>query len=68
MTSALIDAPLFRVDIMPSRSNCLEKPSAVMCDKVLTVPGMRVEGKAFGALSAADLDRVDTGLRFWLDL
>jgi hypothetical protein len=39
-----------------------------MADKVLTVPRSVVSAKSFGSLSAADLERVDAALRFWLGL
>jgi len=39
-----------------------------MADKILTVPRSVVSAKAFGHLGAADLERVDAALRFWLGL
>jgi len=39
-----------------------------MADKVLTVPRSVVSAKPFGRLVAADLEKVDTALRFWLAL
>jgi len=67
-TTELIDAPLFRVRIQPTGSNGLSEPSDVMADKILTVPRTVISEKAFGKLSAPDLDRVDAALRFWLSV
>lgn len=68
LTADLIDAPLFRVRVEPAAANGLAQPSDVMADKVLTVPREVLSAKAFGRLSAAELDRVDAALRFWLGL
>lgn len=68
LSTDLIDAPLFRVRISPSAANGLREDSEVMADKVLTVPREVLSSKAFGRLSAADLERVDSALRFWLGL
>lgn len=68
LTTDLIDAPLFRVRIEPAAGNALARASDVMADKVLTVPREVLSAKPFGRLGAADLDRVDAALRFWLGL
>lgn len=68
LTADLIEAPLFRVRIEPGAANGLRQVSDVMADKVLTVPRSAVSPKPFGRLTATDLARVDTALRFWLGL
>lgn len=68
LTADLIDAPIFRVRIEPAPANGLNRTSDVMVDKVLTVPRQVVSARPFGRLGAADLDRVDAALRFWLGL
>ncbi len=37
-TSALVDAPLFRLSVNPSEENGLNPPSQIMIDKILAVP------------------------------
>jgi mRNA interferase MazF len=47
VSSALIDAPLIRVDVQPNQGNGLRAPSQVMIDKAMTLRRERV-GPAFG--------------------
>jgi mRNA interferase MazF len=68
LTADVIEASLFRVRIDPTPANGLKQSSDVMADKVLTVPSSVVSPKPFGRLGAADLERVDAALRFWLGL
>jgi len=68
LTAALIDAPLFRVRVEPAPANGPSERSDVMADKVLTVPRSVLSAKPFGRLGAAELERVDAALRFWLGL
>ena len=37
MTSYIQDAPLFRLDVVPTAENGLKKPSQVMVDKIVAV-------------------------------
>ena len=68
LTSALIEAPLFRVRIAPGRANGLNQVSAVMADKIVTVPRELLSPEPLDHLAAADMDRVDAALRLWLSL
>jgi|SRR5579859_1446215 len=68
LTADLIDASLFRVRIEPAPGNGLSERSDVMADKVLTVPKSVLSAKPFGRLGAAELEKVDAALRFWLGL
>jgi mRNA interferase MazF len=68
LTTELIDAPFFRVRIAPSPLNGLTRSSDVMADKIATLPRDLLSSKPFGRISPADLERVDTALRFWLSL
>ncbi len=49
ITSRLIDAPLSRVTVNPTRDNGLRKPSQIMIDRLMTVPRTRV-GQIVGHL------------------
>lgn len=68
LTGELSDAPMFRVRIMPSATNNLQKPSDVMADKVITVRPRDLDETPIGRLSAAEMTLVDRALRFWLAL
>ena len=68
LTAELIDASLFRVRVEPTAANGLKQSSEVMADKVMTVPRSVLSPAPFGRLTAAELERVDAALRFWLGL
>ena len=38
MTGVILDAPIFRVTVEPTRSNGLQKTSQIMVEKLLAVP------------------------------
>jgi mRNA interferase MazF len=38
LTSVLVDAPLYRLQIEPSEANGLKTPSQVMIDKIIAMP------------------------------
>ena len=67
LTSTLLEVPLVRLDVKPSRLNGLQKPSQLMLDKLLTVP-IRAIGAAMGQLEPGDLAALDLALRDWLGL
>ena len=58
VSSALVDAPLFRVTVQPTTVNGLQKPSQVMVDKAMTVKRDKL-GEVFG--SASDAVMLDVG-------
>jgi len=58
VSSTLVDAPLLRVTIQPSKTNGLQKPSQVMVDKAMTVKRDKL-GEAFG--SASDSAMLEVG-------
>lgn len=47
VTSTRIDAPLIRLDVLPTSGNGLRAPSQVMIDKAMTLRRERI-GTAFG--------------------
>ena len=67
ITSHLIDAPLFRVRLLPSRENGLEAPSEIMIDKMMAIKRARI-AKVIGRLSEARMHAVDRALQMWLAL
>lgn len=67
ITSTLVDAPLFRVTLEPSRATGLRTVSQVMIDKLTTVRRDRV-ARTIGHLPDDALLRVNRALVLWLGL
>ena len=67
MTSALVEAPDFRITVAPDAANGLRVPSQIMADKPVTIRRARI-GATVGHLAAADLRRLDVALAFAIGL
>lgn len=67
LTSDLRDAPLFRLDVAPSATNGVKKPSQVMIDKIVTLPVERIR-TPIGKVSHSQLTQIGIALRLWLGL
>ncbi len=67
VTSTLVDAPLFRLPLLPCAGNGLRVASQVMVDKVASVPVDAV-GEVVGEVDATTMTAVDAALRRWLGL
>lgn len=67
ITSHLENAPLFRLEVTPSRENNLEKSCQIMVDKITTVRKDKVR-QVIGRLDEATMVRVNRSLAFWLGL
>jgi mRNA interferase MazF len=67
LTSTIIDAPLFRITLDPSRQNGLNRVSQTMVDKVLTLPREKI-GKRMGRLGNTLMIRVGRALSVWLGM
>jgi mRNA interferase MazF len=67
VTSTLVNAPLFRLAVEPSRENGLRALSQVMVDKLITVRRERI-GASIGELEPEMLKRVNRALALWLGL
>lgn len=65
VTSAIVDAPLFRVTIEPNETNGLNKPSQVMVDKTMTVVKEKV-GKPFGKIEKNTMLEIERCLAVFL--
>lgn len=65
LTSTVVDAPLFRMTIDPSRRNGLSRVSQIMVDKVLTVPREKI-GAAIGRMDDDVMLRVGRALAVWV--
>ena len=67
LTSELSVAPDFRITIDPTAMNGLRVRSQIMADKPVTIRRERV-GKILGALSTAEVRRLNVALAFVLGL
>ena len=67
VTSMIIDSPLFRVTVEPSRRNGLRLISQIMVDKVTTVRRQRL-GQAIGRLEDDVMLRVSRALALWFGI
>ena len=67
ITSAWVDAPLFRVSVPPGDRTGLKSASQVMVDKVVSVPRSSI-ARAVGRCDDDAVAAVDDALRRWLGL
>ena len=67
MTSDVIAAPLYRIDVEPDNGNGLRSRSQIMIDKVMALRRERI-GASVGALDQETMLRVDRSLALWLGL
>jgi mRNA interferase MazF len=67
ITSYLIDAPLFRLELNPSSGTGLKSPSQIMVDKVMAIKRERVS-RVIGHLPGRSLERVNRALSTWLSV
>ncbi len=65
VTSELRETPLFRIRMLPTAANGLQKPSDIMVDKVQSVPRERI-GEVFGHASAEQMLEVSRSLAVFL--
>ncbi|MBC2601205.1 type II toxin-antitoxin system PemK/MazF family toxin [Puniceicoccus vermicola] len=67
ITSHLVDAPLFRVDLKPGKQNGLRKNSQVMVDKITAIRRDRIK-ESIGRLSPGAIAKIEECLEHFLDL
>jgi mRNA interferase MazF len=67
VTTTIVDAELFRIELRPTRHNGLRSRSQAMVDKIVSVRRDRI-GSRVGALGTPDMERIDGALRLWLML
>lgn len=65
LTTTLVEAELFRIEVRATRQNGLRTRSQAMVDKVTSVRRDRI-GARIGALSTRDTERIDDAMRLWL--
>jgi mRNA interferase MazF len=67
ITSATVDATMFRISLFPGNRTGLAVQSQVMIDKVVSVPRASI-GRTIGRCDANEIGAVDDALREWLSL
>jgi mRNA interferase MazF len=67
VTSTIVDTPLFRLTVEPSRRNGLRLVSQIMVDKVMTVRRQRL-GQTIGRLEEDVMLRVSRALALWFGI
>jgi mRNA interferase MazF len=67
ITSCLIDAPLFRIEISPTKKNGLLKKSQIMVDKMSAIKRDKISDKV-GILSAREQESLSNAIKLWLNL
>lgn len=66
-TASPVDAPLIRIRIEPSEANGLDRPSALMIDKITTMPRTGL-GDRLGRLRDDELVQLNRSLMVFLGL
>jgi len=67
VSSELVTAPLFRIDVAPDHRNGLSKPCQIQADKVMTIKRDKV-GSIIGQMDDATMLRVNRALTVWVGL
>jgi len=67
LTSHLVDASLFRINIAPDQENGLELDSQIMIDKIVSIPREKI-GKQLGQLSEKRILEMNQALALWIGL
>ena len=67
LSSAIINAPLLRVDIEPTAENGLQLASQIMIDKTMTIKTNKL-GASFGRIDADTLVQVERCLAVFLGI
>ena len=67
ISSDLVQAPIFRLNVVPDVENGLNKESQIQIDKIMSVRKERI-GSTLGQLDDMMLVRVNRALALWLGL
>ena len=67
ISSELVQAPIFRLDIEPNETNGLSRPSQVQIDKIMSIRSEKI-GSVIGELNDVMMVRVNRALALWLGL
>ena len=67
VSSELVDAPLFRINLTPNNDNGLNKPCQIMVDKPMTVKREKI-GALIGKIDDAVMLQVNRAIVVWMGL
>ena len=67
ITSHLIEAPLFRLLLVPNKLTGLTSASQIMIDKIISIKSEKITQK-IGKLSSDEVLKLDNALKLWLSL
>ncbi len=67
ITSHLVEAPLFRLQLNCTQANGLQKDSQIMVDKINVIKADKIQQK-IGNLSVHEMQELDNALKLWLNL
>jgi mRNA interferase MazF len=67
ITSHLIEAPLFRLSLVPNKLTGLTSVSQIMIDKIVSIKSEKIT-KKIGKLSLNEILKLDDALKLWLSL
>ena len=67
VTSFLIDAPLFRLTINPTKKNGLLEPSQIMIDKLMAIKREKISN-TIGIISLQEQSHLDNAIKLWLSV
>ena len=67
VSSELVDAPLFRINLAPNNDNGLNKPCQIMVDKPMTVKREKI-GSLIGKIDDAVMLQVNRAIVVWMGL
>ena len=67
ITSDLIDAPIFRVNIDPTEENGLNHKSQIQVDKMMTIKKDKV-GNVIGKADDATMIKINRAMALWVGL
>lgn len=66
-TTHVIETPLFRLLLSPSKQNGLKEVSQIMVDKIMSLKRDKIHQK-IGALTADQINKLNAAVLLWLDL
>ncbi len=67
MSSEIVDAPLFRITVVPTPENNLERISQMQVDKIMTIRRDRI-GAVIGRIDDETLVGVNRALAVWIGI
>lgn len=67
VTSHLVDAPLFRLNVQSAQENGLKVPSQIMLDKITTIRKEKLR-QTIGRLTQPEIEALNQALDLWLGL